>query len=96
MMQTVDRHRRRNRARIEKAELVDVLLGSRDRLTPREWGIVQLYYNAGVTQAEIAEAFGVGRPTITKSLAAARRKAAGLRPYSDKPLDGEGSYSRGS
>jgi DNA-binding NarL/FixJ family response regulator len=63
--------------RDRKLAVIDAILDSRDRLTPREWGIVQLYFKCGLSHAEIARIFKTCRPSITRSMRNIRRKALG-------------------
>ena len=61
--------------RQRKLAVIDRILESRERFTPREWGIVQLYYKCGLSHAEIARIFKTPRPSITRSMRNIRRKA---------------------
>ncbi len=61
--------------RDRKLAVIDAILDSRDKLTPREWGIVQLYFKCGLSHAEIARIFKTPRPSITRSMRNIRRKA---------------------
>ncbi len=61
--------------RQRKLAVIDRILESREKLTPREWGIVQLYYKCGLSHAEIARIFKTPRPSITRSMRNIRRKA---------------------
>jgi DNA-binding NarL/FixJ family response regulator len=61
--------------RERKLAVIDRILDSRDRFTPREWGIVQLYFRCGLSHAEIARIFKTPRPSITRSMRNIRRKA---------------------
>ena len=63
--------------RQRKLAVIDTVLDSRDKLTPREWGIVQLYFKCGLSHAEIARIFKTSRPSITRSMRNIRRKALG-------------------
>ena len=63
--------------RDRKLAVIDRILNSRDVLTPREWGIVQLYFKCGLSHAEIARIFKTHRPSITRSMRNIRRKALG-------------------
>lgn len=63
--------------RDRKLVVIDTVLDSRDKLTPREWGIVQLYFKCGLSHAEIARIFKTPRPSITRSMRNIRRKALG-------------------
>jgi len=63
--------------RDRKLAVIDRILDSRDKLTPREWGIVQLYFKCGLSHAEIARIFKTPRPSITRSMRNIRRKALG-------------------
>jgi len=63
--------------RERKIAAIDTILDSRDKLTPREWGIVQLYFKCGLSHAEIARIFKTPRPSITRSMRNIRRKALG-------------------
>ena len=63
--------------RQKKLAVVEKILDSRERYTPREWGIVQLYYKCGLSHAEIARIFKTPRPSITRSMRNIRRKAIG-------------------
>jgi len=63
--------------RDRKLAVIDRILDSRDKLTPREWGIVQLYFRCGLSHAEIARIFKTPRPSITRSMRNIRRKALG-------------------
>lgn len=58
-----------------KMAFIDRILDSREKYTPREWGIVQLYYRCGLSHAEIARIFKVPRPSITRSMRNIRTKA---------------------
>jgi DNA-binding NarL/FixJ family response regulator len=60
--------------RERKLAVIDRILESRERLTPREWGIVQLYYKCGLSHAEIARIFKTQRPSITRSMRNIRKK----------------------
>jgi len=61
--------------RQKKLAVIEKILDSRERYTPREWGIVQLYYKCGLSHAEIARIFKTPRPSITRSMTNIRRKA---------------------
>lgn len=63
--------------RERKLAVIDRIMDSRDKLTPREWGIVQLYYKCGLSHAEIARIFKTCRPSITRSMRNIRRKVLG-------------------
>jgi len=60
--------------RQKKIAVMERILISRDAYTPREWGIVQLYFKCGLSHAEIARIFRVPRPSITRSMRNIRRK----------------------
>ncbi len=61
--------------RQRKLAVIDRILASREKYTPREWGIVQLYYKCGLSHSEIARIFKTPRPSITRSMRNIRRKA---------------------
>ena len=65
--------------RQKKIAVIERILDSRDAYTPREWGIVQLYFKCGLSHAEIARIFKVPRPSITRSMRNIRKKALGER-----------------
>ena len=60
--------------RERRLAVIDRVLESREKLTPREWGIVQLYFKCGLSHAEIARIFRTPRPSITRSMRNIRRK----------------------
>ena len=51
-----------------RMQVVDLLLSSRDLVGPRRWGMIQLYYRAGLTQQEIADIFGTSRQAVTTQM----------------------------
>jgi len=55
----------------------------------RRWGMVQLYYRAGLTQQEIGDIFGITRQTVSYELAEAfeevSRHLASERRKTKKP-----------
>jgi len=55
--------------------VVDQILDCRDRYTPREWGIVELFYKCGESHRTIAEIFRCSPGTVSYYLARAREKA---------------------
>jgi DNA-directed RNA polymerase specialized sigma subunit len=61
--------------RARRLAIIDQILDSREKLTPREWCIVHLYYKSGLLEKEIAHMFGCTQQAISCSLNAARRKA---------------------
>lgn len=61
--------------RMRKIAVVEKILDSQEKYTPREWGIAQLYYKCGLTHADIARIFQASRPSITRSMRNIRRKA---------------------
>jgi predicted DNA-binding protein YlxM (UPF0122 family) len=48
-----------------KARLIDRVLCYRQLIGWRRWGMLQLYYRAGLSQQEIAEIFNVNRQMVT-------------------------------
>ena len=65
--------------------LIDRLFEAREVFTTREWAVLNLYYKCNFTLTDIALVFDCSRPAVQQSLNAARRKAQGRRPYSEKP-----------
>jgi len=61
--------------RQRKLAVIERILDSREKYTPREWGIVQLYYNCGLSHGEIARIFKTPRPSISRSMRNIRKKA---------------------
>lgn len=61
--------------RERKLAVIDRMFDSREKYTPREWGILQLYFKCGLSHGEIARIFKVSRPSITRSMKNIRRKA---------------------
>ncbi len=61
--------------RQKKIAVIERIIDCREAYTPREWGIVQLYFKCGLSHAEIARIFRVPRPSITRSMRNIRRKA---------------------
>ena len=58
-----------------RAEAVALLgVAIRTRLTPRQRELVELYFYAGKTQAEIAEILGIRQQVVSKQLFGAVRK----------------------
>jgi len=55
--------------------VIERILDSRDRYTPREWGIAQLYYKCGLSHREIARIFDVPHSSISRSMRNIRHKA---------------------
>ena len=53
--------------------VVDLLCSSRTLLGPRCWGMVHLYYRAGLSHQEIADIFGLSRQAVTGQLRRAFR-----------------------
>ena len=58
----------------KKMALIANILKSRELLTPREYGIMQLYYKCGLSHDEIAHIFKTERSTISHSMRNIRRK----------------------
>ncbi len=56
-----------------KRRLVDCVLGHRRVIGHRRWGMIQLYYRAGLSQREIAEIFGINRQMVSYELKQAFR-----------------------
>ena len=48
--------------------IIDLLVSSRSLLGPRCWGMVHLYYRAGLSHQEIADVFGLSRQAVTRQL----------------------------
>lgn len=67
-----------------RKEAVDRLLGSRQLIGNRGWGMAQLYYRAGLSQQEIAEVFGLSRQAVTRQLERAVRMVERARELSKK------------
>jgi RNA polymerase sigma factor (sigma-70 family) len=61
--------------RKRKIAVIERFLECREKYTPREWGMLQLYYVCGLTQDEIAGIFQVTRGRISQCLREIRRKA---------------------
>ena len=61
--------------REEMARERTLVFAARWKYTPREFGIVQLYYTCGLSHCEIARVFNVKRPSISRSMQSVRRKA---------------------
>lgn len=59
-----------------KQRLIDCILGYRRLIGHRRWGMVQLYYRAGLSQQEIADIFGINRQMVTYELQQAFRLVA--------------------
>jgi len=57
-----------------RRELVDCVLSHRRVIGHRRWGMVHLYFRAGLTQREIAGVFGLNRQMVAYEL----RRAFGL------------------
>lgn len=51
-----------------ETRIIDELLRSRRLLGPRCWGMVHLYYRAGLSHQEIADVFGLTRQAVTGQL----------------------------
>ena len=52
----------------ERERLVQWALSHRRLVGNRRWGMLVLYYRAGLTHADIAEVFGVPRQTVSYEL----------------------------
>ena len=52
----------------ERMQTVDLLLSSRRLIGDRRWGMVQLYYRAGLSHQEIGDVFGLTRQAVTGQL----------------------------
>jgi RNA polymerase sigma factor (sigma-70 family) len=61
--------------RQQRLAIIDQILNCRGRYTPREWGMVELFYICGESQREIARIFGCSQPTVAYYLERARKKA---------------------
>lgn len=61
--------------RQKRLAVIGRIFDSRDTYTPREWGIVQLYYKCGLSHREIARIFHVPHSSISRSMRNIRRKA---------------------
>jgi len=59
-----------------KQRLIDCVLGYRRLIGHRRWGMVQLYYRAGLSQQEIADIFGINRQMVTYEMKCAFRTVA--------------------
>ena len=56
-----------------KRRLADCVLSHRRLIGHRRWGMIQLYYRAGLSQREIAEIFGINRQMVSYELKQAFR-----------------------
>lgn len=56
-----------------KHRLLDCVLSHRRLIGHRRWGMVQLYYRAGLSQKEIADIFGINRQMVSYELRRAFR-----------------------
>ena len=72
-----------------KQRVVDYLLAHRRVIGQRRWGMIQLYYRAGLSQPEIGAIFGINRQMVTYEIKQAFRLAAEhlqrRRPGSRRP-----------
>ncbi|KPL01923.1 MAG: hypothetical protein AMK75_03505 [Planctomycetes bacterium SM23_65] len=59
-----------------KRRVVDCLLSQRRLIGHRRWGMIQLYYRAGLSQREIAEIFGINRQMVSYEFKQAFRLVA--------------------
>ena len=57
-----------------KDRIVDWILDHRTVIGNKRWGIVQLYYRAGLSQRQIADILGVTRQAVTHEM----RRAFGM------------------
>ncbi len=51
-----------------RMQVVDLLLSSRKLIGARRWGMVQLYYRAGLSHQNIGDIFGLTRQAVTSQL----------------------------
>lgn len=72
MLQNVREGICRNRKR--RIEMIEAMLGKPELFTGREYGILCLYFRAGLPQKSIAEIFKTSRPSITRSMSNAIKK----------------------
>ena len=60
-----------------RMQMIDFLLSSRKLIGDRRWGMVQLYYRAGLSHQEISDIFGLSRQAVTGQLRRALRLVLG-------------------